>query len=275
MKNPCKKYFLYLIVFLGLLSAFGAFVIDMYFPALPEMAEVFHCETSVVQFGLTFCMVGLAMGQLLFGPASDKYGRRPILLLTLFIFVGASLICCLSISISVFIAARFLQGIGGAGGIVLSRSIAADIYSGRELAKLIAILSAINNIAPTAAPVAGGGVAHAWGWQGIFVVLLALGGANCHVRRSKRKPRKSQPFQGKSRGFTKRICHGVKGKRVRCILLRLCFVYGGIVCLYLVNTIHCAESFWLFRIRILTGLCCQCHRISDRFGIDIEVQNDA
>ena len=175
MKKPGKTYFLYLIVFLGLLSAFGPFVIDMYLPALPEMADVFHCETSVVQLGLTFCMVGLALGQLLFGPASDKYGRRPVLVLTLLIFVGASLLCCLTGSIGVFIAARFLQGIGGAGGIVLSRSIAADIYSGRELAKLIAILSAINNIAPVAAPVAGGGVAHAWGWQRIFVVLLALG----------------------------------------------------------------------------------------------------
>lgn len=175
MKKPSKTYFLYLIVFLGLLSAFGPFVIDMYLPALPEMAEVFHCETSAAQLGLTFCMVGLALGQLLFGPASDKYGRRPILVLSLLIFVGASLVCCLSTSISVFIAARFLHGIGGAGGIVLSRSIAADIYSGWELAKLIAILSAINNIAPVAAPVAGGGVAHAWGWQGIFVILLALG----------------------------------------------------------------------------------------------------
>lgn len=85
------------------------------------------------------------------------------------------MICCLSTSIHIFITAGFLQGIGGAGGIVLSRSIAADIYSGRELAKLIAILSAINNIAPVAAPVAGGVVAHAWGWQGIFIVLLALG----------------------------------------------------------------------------------------------------
>lgn len=175
MNAPGKTYFLYLIVFLGLLSAFGPFVIDMYLPALPEMTEVFGCDMSVMQFGLTLCMAGLAIGQLVFGPASDKYGRRPILLLTLLIFVGASVICCLSASIGVFIAARFMQGIGGAGGIVLSRSIAADIYSGRKLARLIAILSAINNIAPVAAPVVGGGVAHAWGWQGIFVVLLALG----------------------------------------------------------------------------------------------------
>lgn len=175
MARTPKRYYIYLVVFLGLLSAFGPFVIDMYLPALPEMTEVFRCDSSAVQLGLTFCMVGLAAGQLLFGPASDKYGRKRVLVFSLAVFVAASVICCFSTSITAFTAARFLQGIGGAGGIVLSRSIAADIYSGRELAKLIAILSAINNLAPVAAPVAGGGVAHAWGWQGIFLLLLVLG----------------------------------------------------------------------------------------------------
>lgn len=175
MQKITKRYYIYLVVFLGLLSAFGPFVIDMYLPALPEMKEVFHCDTSTVQLGLTFCMVGLAAGQLLFGPASDKYGRKSVLVFSLVIFVGASLVCCFSTSVVAFTAARFLQGIGGAGGIVLSRSIAADMYSGRELARLIAVLSAINNLAPVAAPIAGGGVAHAWGWQGIFVILLILG----------------------------------------------------------------------------------------------------
>lgn len=131
MKTTSKKYYLYLVVFLGLLSAFGPFVIDMYLPALPEMTEVFNCDPSTVQLGLTFCMVGLAAGQMLFGPASDKYGRKPVLLFSLIIFVGASVICCFSTSVTAFTAARLLQGIGGAGGIVLSRSIAADMYSGR------------------------------------------------------------------------------------------------------------------------------------------------
>lgn len=175
MGTTSKRYYIYLIVFLGLLSAFGPFVIDMYLPALPEMTGVFHCDSSTVQLGLTFCMIGLAIGQLLFGPASDKYGRKPILIFSLIIFVVASIVCCFSTSVLAFSAARLLQGIGGAGGIVLSRSIAADMYSGRELAKQIAILSAINNLAPVAAPVAGGGVAHVWGWQGIFIILLFLG----------------------------------------------------------------------------------------------------
>lgn len=198
MGNISKAYYIYLVVFLGLLSAFGPFVIDMYLPALPEMAVVFHCDSSVIQLGLTFCMAGLAVGQLLFGPASDKYGRKPILISSLIIFVVASLVCCYSSSVVAFTAARFLQGIGGAGGIVLSRSIAADMYSGKELAKLIAILSAINNLAPVAAPVAGGGVAHLWGWQGIFVILLVLGiilTAMCFPLRESLSPDKW--FQGK------------------------------------------------------------------------------
>ena len=175
MGTTSTKYYIYLVVFLGLLSVFGPFVIDMYLPALPEMTDVFRCESSTVQLSLTFCMIGLAVGQLLFGPASDKYGRKSVLVFSLVVFVTASVICCMSTSIVAFTAARFLQGIGGAGGIVLSRSIAADMYSGRELAKLIAILSAINNLAPVAAPVAGGAVVHVWGWQGIFIILLVLG----------------------------------------------------------------------------------------------------
>lgn len=175
MKPTSKSYFIFLIIFLGALSAFGPFVIDMYLPALPEMTEVFACDASVVQLGLTFSMIGLAAGQMIFGPASDKYGRKPVLVFSLMIFVAASLLCCFATSITVFTCARLFQGIGGAGGIVLSRSIAADLYSGKELAKLIAILSAINNLAPVAAPVTGGCVAHAWGWQGIFVILLVLG----------------------------------------------------------------------------------------------------
>lgn len=93
MGTISKKYYIYLILFLGMLSAFGPFVIDMYLPALPEMTEVFRCDASTVQLGLTFCMVGLACGQLIFGPLSDKYGRKPVLVFSLAIFVMASVIC--------------------------------------------------------------------------------------------------------------------------------------------------------------------------------------
>ena len=174
MKSERISY-LYIILLLGLLNAFGPFVIDMYLPSLPEMTHVFNCSASVIQLGLTFSMIGLAIGQLLFGPLSDKYGRKPILLITLLIFVIASVVCCYSGNVIVFTVGRLFQGIGGAGGVVLSRSIAADKYSGQDLAKTIAIISIINNMAPIAAPVAGGAIAYAWGWRAIFVTLLCLG----------------------------------------------------------------------------------------------------
>ena len=165
----------YLVFVLGILSAFGPFVIDMYLPALPEMTQVFDCSTASVQLGLTFCMVGLAVGQLFLGPMSDKYGRKSVLYLSLLLYIAATFLCCLSESIEFFTFARFLQGLGGSGAIVYSRSCPTDLYSGRQLAKMIAIVGAVNGIAPVAAPVIGGFCAKFIGWRGIFYALLGIG----------------------------------------------------------------------------------------------------
>lgn len=165
-------YSVYLIIVLGMLSAFGPFVIDMYLPAMPEMTKVFSASVSSVQLGLTFCMVGLAFGQVIFGPLSDKYGRKPVLYFSLLLYIVSTLFCCLSQNIDTFNIARLLQGLGGAGAIVYSRSAPTDLYSGKELAKIIAIVGAVNGIAPVAAPVIGGSVANLIGWRGIFYILL-------------------------------------------------------------------------------------------------------
>jgi len=165
--------FLYLL--LGSLTAFGPLVTDMYLPALPAMTERFHTSMPMVQLGLTFSMIGLAAGQLLFGPLSDKYGRRPLLLVSMTVFILSTIGCIFSPTIHWFVALRLLQGIGASGGIVISRSVAADKFSGRELAKAMAIIGAINGIAPVAAPVAGGFFTDIIGWQGIFIILLCIG----------------------------------------------------------------------------------------------------
>lgn len=165
----------FLFLFLGLLSAFGPFVTDMYLPTLPAMAEYFSTGAAAVQLGLTFSMLGLALGQLVFGPMSDKLGRRPPLLQSMGLFVISTLGCIFAPDIKVFLALRFLQGLAGAGGIVISRSIAADIFAGSELAKALAIVGAVNGAAPVVAPVIGGTCADIIGWRGIFVILLGLG----------------------------------------------------------------------------------------------------
>lgn len=166
---------LFILVFLGMMTAFGPFVTDMYLPTLPAMSEYFSTSSSMVQLGLTTSMIGLAVGQLFFGPLSDKYGRRPPLIAAMTLFLLSSIGCIYSKTILQFVSFRLIQGIAGAGGIVVSRSIAADKYSGRELGKMLAIIGAINGVAPIAAPMGGGLLADHVGWQGIFWCLFALG----------------------------------------------------------------------------------------------------
>ena len=166
---------LFLLVLLGMLTAFGPFVTDMYLPSLPAMGEYFNTTSSMVQLGLTTSMIGLAVGQLFFGPLSDRYGRRLPLLVAMWLFIGSTLCCLFSQSIGQFVAFRLVQGIAGAGGIVISRSIATDKYSGHELAKMLAVIGAINGVAPVAAPIVGGVFTESIGWQGIFCILLVLG----------------------------------------------------------------------------------------------------
>lgn len=140
MTKVSKKYYVFLIVFLGMLSAFGPFVTDMYLPTLPSMAKIFNTSASLVQLGLAASMLGLAVGQIFFGPLSDKYGRKAVLVAAMVLFVVSTLVSIYSPTIEFFNICRFLQGLGGSGGIVLSRSIATDCYSGRELAKTLAVI---------------------------------------------------------------------------------------------------------------------------------------
>lgn len=165
----------FIFVFLGMLTAFGPFVTDMYLPSLPSMTFYFNASTSLVQLGLTFSMLGLAAGQIVFGPLSDKFGRRKPLLASMILFLVSTLACIFAPTIEIFIALRLLQGIAAAGGIVISRSVATDKFKGANLAKALAIIGAINGVAPVAAPVIGGAVLKVTGWQGIFGVLCAVG----------------------------------------------------------------------------------------------------
>ena len=174
-KGYSTIYLVYLLVFLGIMSAFGPFVTDMYLPSLPAMTKEFAVSASEVQSGITASLLGFAVGQIFFGPLSDKVGRRPIMFWSLIIFCVSTVCDIYSPTMSVFNIFRFFQGIGGAGGIVLSRSVATDCYSGKELAKTMTIIGAINGIAPIVAPVAGGFVSNIYGWQGVFWVLLAIG----------------------------------------------------------------------------------------------------
>lgn len=168
------RYYWFLVIYLVGLSALGSFVNDMYTPSLPAMCRFFHCSVPTVQMGLTMGMIGLALGQFLLGPISDRYGRRPVLICSTLLFIFAATVSIFSPTIHFFVACRLFQGIGASGGYFLARTIPADVYQGRGLAKLMALIGAINGIAPASAPVIGGVTSDAFGWKGIFVVLAAF-----------------------------------------------------------------------------------------------------
>lgn len=172
--TPSRGYFIFLVFYLAMLSAFGSFVNDMYLPTLPEMMKAFRCSISTVQLGLTTGMIGLGLGQIILGPLSDRFGRKPILIIALIIFCIGAAGSVFSHTIHIFLGWRFVQGIGASGGYFLARTIPADMYAGRQLAKVMALIGAINGFAPASAPVIGGLVADSIGWQGIFWILFGF-----------------------------------------------------------------------------------------------------
>lgn len=164
-------YYVFIITFLVLMGAFGSFVNDMYIPTLPDMVKAFHCSVPTVQLGLTFGMIGLGVGELVLGPLSDRWGRKPVLIAALFVFAIGAVCSVWSRSIHEFIWWRLVQGVGASGGYFLARTIPADMYQGKALAKIMALVGAINGFAPASAPVIGGFVARSVGWKGIFWIL--------------------------------------------------------------------------------------------------------
>lgn len=164
-----------LVLILGSLTAFGPLSMDMYLPGLPDVTNDLKASASLGQLSITACLLGLAAGQLLFGPLSDLQGRRKPLLITLLLYMVASILCGLSTNIWAFIILRFFQGLTGAAGIVIARASARDIYYGKDLTKFIALLAIVNGAAPILAPIFGGIVLNWVTWHAVFYILGIIG----------------------------------------------------------------------------------------------------
>ena len=173
--NSKKKNKLWLVFILGTISATGPLSIDLYLPALPQMTRDLNAQPSLIQLSLSACLIGLALGQLISGPLSDKYGRKKPLMVGFFIFGLVSLMIAYSHSVYLLILLRFIQGLAGASGQVLSRAIASDMFSGPLLTKFYSMLSAVNGIFPVISPVIGGFMIRYVEWQGVFILLAGVG----------------------------------------------------------------------------------------------------
>jgi DHA1 family bicyclomycin/chloramphenicol resistance-like MFS transporter len=164
------RYFIFIAV-LGMLTAIAPLSIDMYLPAMPGLAEEFSVDPAYVQYSLSLFFLGLASGQLTYGPLSDRYGRRPILYFGITLYLIAAVACALSTSVGMLIVARAAQGFGAAAAPVMSRAVVRDRFEGSKAASVMSFVVMVMATAPLVAPIIGGLVLTFATWQGIFWLL--------------------------------------------------------------------------------------------------------
>ncbi|NEK59917.1 multidrug effflux MFS transporter [Geodermatophilus sabuli] len=174
MAEPRTPRSIYLV--LGSLIALGPLASELYIPALPDMAAVLATSPSLAQATVATCLVGLALGQLVAGPLSDRLGRRRPLLAGVALFALASGLCALSTSIWVLLALRFVQGLAGGAAVVIARAVVRDLYEGRRAARVFSRLMLVFGLAPIVAPLAGAQILRFTDWRGPFVALVVIGG---------------------------------------------------------------------------------------------------
>ncbi|MBK3646471.1 multidrug effflux MFS transporter [Streptomyces sp. MBT33] len=166
---------LLVILVLGGLTATPPLAMDMYLPSLPEVTRSLHAPASTVQLTLTACLLGMALGQLVVGPMSDKWGRRRPLLSGLAVYVVATALCALAPTVEALVAFRLAQGLAGAAGIVIARAVVRDLYDGVAMARFFSTLMLVSGVAPIVAPLIGGQILRVTDWRGVFVVLTVVG----------------------------------------------------------------------------------------------------
>jgi len=162
---------------LAALTAVGPLSTDMYLPSLPDIARDLGASTPLVQFTLSAYLIGFACGQIVYGPISDRHGRKPVLLAAIALFTFGTLVCMMSTSIEMLIVARTLQALGGSGAVVVTRAIVRDLYSGARAGRELSLIGSVMALAPVVAPIGGGVLQTAFGWRSIFVVLAVAGAA--------------------------------------------------------------------------------------------------
>lgn len=164
-----------LVFLLGSLTAFAPMSIDMYLPAFPAMGAELGADAGQQQATLAFFLFGMAIGQFLYGPASDRFGRRIPILVGITVYVVASIACALAMNPEWMIAARFVQALGGCAGAVVARAVVRDQFDHTETARMLSLLTLIMGLAPILAPISGAVVLQLAGWRAIFWVLTAFG----------------------------------------------------------------------------------------------------
>ncbi|WP_411105843.1 Bcr/CflA family multidrug efflux MFS transporter [Streptomyces sp. cmx-4-9] len=173
--TAARRTGLLVIFMLGGLTALPPLSMDMYLPALPQVTAALHSPAATVQLTLTACLAGMALGQLVIGPMSDRWGRRAPLLTGMVVYVLATATCAFAPTAELLIGFRLLQGLAGSAAIVIARAVVRDLYDGVEMARFFSTLMLVSGVAPIVAPLIGGQVLRFADWRGVFVVLTGVG----------------------------------------------------------------------------------------------------
>jgi DHA1 family bicyclomycin/chloramphenicol resistance-like MFS transporter len=175
--DATRRAGLLVVLILGGLTATPPLSMDMYLPALPAVTRALHAPAATVQLTLTACLAGMALGQLVVGPMSDRWGRRRPLLTGLAVYVVATALCAFAPNVEFLVAFRLLQGLAGAAGIVIARAVVRDLYDGVAMARFFSTLMLVSGVAPIVAPLVGGQILRVTDWRGVFVILTFVGAA--------------------------------------------------------------------------------------------------
>jgi DHA1 family bicyclomycin/chloramphenicol resistance-like MFS transporter len=166
-----------LLVLLGMLQAFAPLSIDMYLPAMPVMEKVFHTSAAAVQITMVTFLAGFAVGQSLYGPITDRFGRKPPLYASLLLFIASSAACAVAPSIRVMSVFRLVQAVAACGGSVMSRAMVRDLFPPQELRRVFSMLVLVLGVSPVIAPLFGSYLLLWFGWQAAFVTQALVGTA--------------------------------------------------------------------------------------------------
>jgi len=173
---PLKPDTLAMTVMLAFMTALGPLATDLYLPSLPHIGAALGATPAAVQLTLSTYLIGFSVGQIVYGPVSDALGRKPVLIAAFALFVAATIVCAAATSVEMLIVARALQAFGGAGPIILARTMVRDLYEGPRAGREMSMMGSIMGITPIVAPILGGVLQVAFGWRSTFVTM-AVGGA--------------------------------------------------------------------------------------------------